>query len=647
LATHGHSGDGAQVNLAKEADFRLGSLTISPSTCEVRPPAGPARRVEPKVMEVLVVMARSPSQTVSRDALVAACWEGRIVSDDAISRTIAKVRQLARDIEPPPFTLDTVPKVGFRLNPGPDAPSTPSASESAPEPEPVAAPGPNPRSSRFWLRVRRHPIALTAIALAAALAYAVLSASILGRPAPAPRGNVDVVLLRTDDADPELKRLAIRLSDTAVRLLTQTGVPTQQAPLTPESALASQAELRVVGAIDRIGESFVVNLQVIDRASGIVLWSAKIERPTTDRGLHEEFGAAAAAVLNCALDEREAAGRPLSQEAFSLFLSACDAGIREQTDMLAPARQLVAAAPDVAGAHAMYALAAVGVMRKSDSEKTIVAFSEDARLAAERALALNPKTPNAYVALALRLGSFQHWRERERHLQNALDLQPDHAPARVAYILLLREVGRLKAAAEFGNRSLRLADTRLMGNVPNIALVNAMIGDGAGLADAERRLEAMPLEVADSVRWTVALWWQDPELTLQHLPGLMAAAGYEGKAECVEFYLRRLIAAKSKPVRGLPRTCDGFDPDWRIRFLARQGDVDGAYALHSEQLPNSRRSTMFLFYPEMNLFRRDPRFMPMMEKMGLLAYWRDSGNWPDFCQEPDLPYDCRTYGADP
>jgi len=31
--------------------------------------------------------------------------------------------------------------------------------------------------------------------------------------------------------------------------------------------------------------------------------------------------------------------------------------------------------------------------------------------------------------------------------------------------------------------------------------------------------------------------------------------------------------------------------------------------------------------------------------MTLLAYWKKSGKWPDFCSDPDLPYDCRKEGA--
>ncbi|HEY9235089.1 MAG TPA: winged helix-turn-helix domain-containing protein, partial [Phenylobacterium sp.] len=102
-----------KVELAREPDFRLGRLEVSPSLCRVR--GDREIRVEPRVMEVLVLLARAEGRTVSRDELIAACWQGRTVSDDAVTRVVAKVRTLAAASEPPAFVLETVPKVGFRL----------------------------------------------------------------------------------------------------------------------------------------------------------------------------------------------------------------------------------------------------------------------------------------------------------------------------------------------------------------------------------------------------------------------------------------------------------------------------------------------------------------------------------------------------
>jgi hypothetical protein len=51
------------------------------------------------------------------------------------------------------------------------------------------------------------------------------------------------------------------------------------------------------------------------------------------------------------------------------------------------------------------------------------------------------------------------------------------------------------------------------------------------------------------------------------------------------------------------------------------------------------------FRPALKSARNDPRFMQIAWRSGLVAYWMKSGQWPDFCSEPDLPYDCKAEAA--
>ena len=51
------------------------------------------------------------------------------------------------------------------------------------------------------------------------------------------------------------------------------------------------------------------------------------------------------------------------------------------------------------------------------------------------------------------------------------------------------------------------------------------------------------------------------------------------------------------------------------------------------------------FYPSTTSLRQDRRFMPLAARLGLIDYWRASGQWPDFCAEPGLPYDCKAEAA--
>jgi hypothetical protein len=92
-------------------------------------------------------------------------------------------------------------------------------------------------------------------------------------------------------------------------------------------------------------------------------------------------------------------------------------------------------------------------------------------------------------------------------------------------------------------------------------------------------------------------------------------------------------------------------------WLAALGDVDGAFREADRALsPATLRQpanltfgntggTRFLFVSETAAMRRDPRFMALAARIGLVDYWRATGHWPDFCAEPGLPYDCKAEAA--
>jgi DNA-binding winged helix-turn-helix (wHTH) protein len=102
------------ISLATAAPFRLGALEIRPSMRQVRADAQEVI-AEPRVLQVLIALTEANGAVVSREELVRRCWEGRIIGDDAINRSIAKARGVAELTEPPAFAIKTIPRVGYRL----------------------------------------------------------------------------------------------------------------------------------------------------------------------------------------------------------------------------------------------------------------------------------------------------------------------------------------------------------------------------------------------------------------------------------------------------------------------------------------------------------------------------------------------------
>lgn len=96
---------------------RLGDLSLDPATGELVGPAG-RERLDPKVMQVLVVLAAHAGEVVSRQALLEQVWPGVIVGDDAVSRCIYQLRRHLRQAGGEArhaALVETLPKRGYRL----------------------------------------------------------------------------------------------------------------------------------------------------------------------------------------------------------------------------------------------------------------------------------------------------------------------------------------------------------------------------------------------------------------------------------------------------------------------------------------------------------------------------------------------------
>ena len=102
------------AELAARVDFRLGQAFVSPSRRSIRGPGGTAL-VEPRVMQVLTVLAEAKGNVVTRDVLFQRCWGSPHVGDDSLNRAIAGVRRLATSVAGDSFTIENIPRTGYRL----------------------------------------------------------------------------------------------------------------------------------------------------------------------------------------------------------------------------------------------------------------------------------------------------------------------------------------------------------------------------------------------------------------------------------------------------------------------------------------------------------------------------------------------------
>lgn len=101
-------------DIAARPDLHLGDVTISPSRRRVEGPAGEAA-VEPRTMQVLLLLLDASGRVVTRNELFDQAWGGAMVGDDSLNRAIGKVRKVGAETAPGFFEVETIPRTGYRL----------------------------------------------------------------------------------------------------------------------------------------------------------------------------------------------------------------------------------------------------------------------------------------------------------------------------------------------------------------------------------------------------------------------------------------------------------------------------------------------------------------------------------------------------
>lgn len=143
--------------------FQLGTvMRVRPSLHQIERD-GKTTKVEPRLMRVLCVLAASPGEVVSREALLETVWPDALVQDEALTQTVSRLRRALGDRARDARVIATIPKAGYRLI-APvtveEEPPTVAATQGAAPASPAPGPG-------RWLWVGAGLAGLAALAVAA------------------------------------------------------------------------------------------------------------------------------------------------------------------------------------------------------------------------------------------------------------------------------------------------------------------------------------------------------------------------------------------------------------------------------------------------------------------------------------------------
>ena len=330
-----------RVVLAHQVSFRLGALLIDPAMRRIVHQDGRQEIVEHRVMQVLVALARVEGDILSRDDLIARCWDGRIVGDDAINRVMSRLRRISKGIGRGVFRIETITKVGYRLS-----------SDS------FTASGPALAAGRGWSRRYRIP---ATVGIAALLALAALLAWQGTSPSPA------AVAVLAEGEDPQGRAFARHLAADLSRL----AGARPGALVVVDGTRAAQADYVVRAGGERQGGRVQAAL-VLSSRGGELLWSARFDRLAAEEAdLRPQAAAKLSFVLLCATEASAAEDARMGRVALRLYLAACDR-MHDDPDprLLALTREITARSPDFAQGWAMraYAEAFLGGLEEAAQE---------------------------------------------------------------------------------------------------------------------------------------------------------------------------------------------------------------------------------------------------------------------------------------
>lgn len=399
---------------------------------------GRPRRVDPQVFDFLHYLMLHADRVVSREEIVGAIWDGRIVAEAAVSTCLKGARRAVGDDGKAQRLIRTVRGRGFRFV-GRLAAGTPAPN--------AALTGGGERSLATSPAAPDRPVV-------AVLPFENLSAEAEAYFADGVSEDIITNLTRFRDLRVIARSASFRFKDRAVE------------PVLLGAAL--EAGYLVQGSVRRAGDRVRISAQLIDAASGVHLWADSFDRGLSDIfEVQDEVARTIAAALGVQVQDvalqRALKKSPSALDAYDLVLRARRYTRTLSAEMHAEARdqleRAVALDPSNADAHALLANVYLAEHRFETNPRpdpigralamaetasrldplnaqarcwlAIVHFFRGANASFEaeaaRALALNPSDPEILANIGHYLafmGAFERGLELSRRAQQLNPLHP-------------------------------------------------------------------------------------------------------------------------------------------------------------------------------------------------------------------------------
>ena len=659
-----------------KSSFYLGDQRIEPARCAILAAEGKIR-VEPRVMDVLVLMVTHAGQVVTREEFIKTVWSGTFVTDEVLSRCIYRLRQALGDNPRKPQFIETVPKRGYRLI----APvrKTAAVAESLPEPadklqESIDQQQMIPVPEHQGLVTRKHLYWIVpAVAVCISLAVYLFRFAGIPQPAhvssshadgaedaasaypkaPETRNSIAVLPFVNMSDNRENDYFCDGISEELIGLLAK--VPHLKVVARTSSFVFKDkgtdvrriAELLGVdnvleGSVRLAGNHIRVSAQLINASTGYHLWAETFDTQFEDVfTVQDQIAGAIVSALKVSLDAEDGvpgitdrAAPTADMTAYRFYLQGLyywkrrgEPSIRKSIDLFRAALER-----DPAFAYPYQALSTAYLVLPFYSRESRESAFAQAEAAARKALELDPSLGQAHAVLAFTSLKRWDWQAADRQFRLAFAAAPNDPTTHQWYSEFLSYAGYIDASVTEALRARELDP------------VSPVINDRLGVTylwSGDYDLAAEQFRIASELGFNRIAYDQAYVLLLIHTGQIDEAINlYEtilGKLGFDTNWVRPVVEATRDPAI-VPKALEavaqahGSLPDAMVFYAAvLLKQLDLAFETAENMLGDRSLTVEFLFAPEAEELRRDPRFPQLVAKIGLDAYWGKHG-WPTFCK---------------
>jgi tetratricopeptide (TPR) repeat protein len=349
-------------------------------------------------------------------------------------------------------------------------------------------------------------------------------------------------------------------------------------------------------------------------------------------------------VLRCATEALAPDHPKLNPSVLSLYLKGCaDLSSTPDTRLAIPAFKTVTEkAPRFAGGWGKLLVAELEAFKATSV--TDRNLQEAIRRHVAQASRVDPNLAEIFLV--------QSWLQPPRPIlgwmrfaEQALQRKPDNAAILENHATGLGHVGLIGEAVEDARRASEIEPLS-----PGIRqTLISFLGDSGAYEAARRELgEAERLWPGASSILQARYFFEynhgDPNKALAIIES--GRLGFPISPAHKSFLQARRDKSPSTIARAIGDAREAFEreggPYRLIQTLAAFGQNDEVIEVLLKADPKRSPGIISTFFrrPSMKEVRRDPRFMEVARRYGLVDYWTATGRWPDYCFEPDLPYDC-------